>query len=79
MLFNLPDHDTLYQALIDRDATAGQSFPIRFLRRLLFRLHAMHYWFWRRALASPTHISSIDVFTYEIKMLARASSDHKGI
>lgn len=62
--------------LIDRDATAGQSIATKLLRRLFFRLHGMRYSFWKRALASPTHITGTDVFTYEIKMLARAPSAH---
>ena len=58
--------------LLDRHAVAGSKFPRRTVRLAFAALYRLNYGFWKKTLGSPTHISSVDVFTYELKMKARA-------
>ncbi len=56
--------------LLDKHALLGSG-GIRGLARACFSyIYATQYNFWKKVLGSPTHISSTDVFTYEIKMRA---------
>jgi 2-polyprenyl-3-methyl-5-hydroxy-6-metoxy-1,4-benzoquinol methylase len=58
--------------LLDRHAVAGSKFPRRTVRLAFAALYRLNYRFWKKVLGSPTHISSVDVFTYELKMKATA-------
>jgi 2-polyprenyl-3-methyl-5-hydroxy-6-metoxy-1,4-benzoquinol methylase len=58
--------------LLDRNAVAGSKFLRRTVRLGFAALYRVNYGFWKKILGSPTHISSIDVFTYELKMRAEA-------
>ena len=58
--------------LLDRDALVGSKFLRRAVRSLFALFYRTNYRFWKKILGSPTHISSVDVFTYELKMKATA-------
>ena len=57
--------------LLDRYAIEGSSKFRGGVRLLLTKLYAYNYIFWKKILGSPTHISSTDVFSYELKVRAR--------
>jgi 2-polyprenyl-3-methyl-5-hydroxy-6-metoxy-1,4-benzoquinol methylase len=58
--------------LLDRHAVAGSKLLRRTVRLAFAGLYRLNYGFWKKVLGSPTHISSVDVFTYELKMKAKA-------
>jgi 2-polyprenyl-3-methyl-5-hydroxy-6-metoxy-1,4-benzoquinol methylase len=58
--------------LLDRHAVAGSRVLRRTVRLAFAALYGLNYRFWKKILGSPTHISSVDVFTYELKMKAKA-------
>ena len=57
--------------LIDIDCLEGLSAGKRLARQALLALYRANYRFWSRATASATHAPSPDVFSFEIKALAR--------
>lgn len=58
--------------LLDPECTAGISSPVkRALRRLLLRLYRRNLAFWNRVTGSAFHGPSPQIFSYEIKALAR--------
>lgn len=57
--------------LLDRHAVAGSKLLPRAVRLSFAALYRLNYGFWKKTLGSPTHISSVDVFTYELKMKAK--------
>jgi SAM-dependent methyltransferase len=57
--------------LVDLDCLEGLSPGKRAVRRLLLSLYRANYRFWSRVTASATHAPSPDVFSFEIKALAR--------
>jgi hypothetical protein len=58
--------------LLDRHAVAGSKMFRRSVRLAFGALYRVNYSFWKKILGSPTHISSVDVFTYELKVRASA-------
>lgn len=58
--------------LLDRHAVAGSKVLRRAVRLAFAAMYRLNYGFWKKILGSPTHISSVDVFTYELKMKAKA-------
>ena len=58
---------------IDTDCTAGTKFPIkRAIRVILLRLYRWNRGFWNKVTGSAYHASSPQIFSYEIKAVARA-------
>lgn len=58
---------------IDIDCTAGTTSSIkRAARRFLLRLYRWNFGFWNKVTCSAYHASSPQIFSYEIKALARA-------
>ena len=58
---------------IDIDCTAGTASSLkRAARRLLLRLYRWNLGFWNKVTGSAYHASSPQIFSYEIKALARA-------
>jgi 2-polyprenyl-3-methyl-5-hydroxy-6-metoxy-1,4-benzoquinol methylase len=56
---------------VDIDCVAGLSAGKRLARRALLSLYRARYWFWNRVTSSATHAASPDIFSYEIKAVAR--------
>ena len=56
--------------LLDPHAVAGSKTLRRAVRLAFAALYRLNYNFWKKVLGSPTHIASVDVFTYELKMKA---------
>jgi SAM-dependent methyltransferase len=56
--------------LLDPYAVVGSSLLRRSVRLMFAGVYRLNYNFWKKALGSPTHIASTDVFTYELKMKA---------
>ncbi len=56
---------------LDPDGLAESTHPVRFLRLLLLKIYKMNIWFWNRVTASSFHKPSPQIFTYELKVLAR--------
>ena len=58
--------------IIDKRATDGLAMMPKFLRTLASLVYELNYRFWKKMLASTTHVASVDVYTYEVKAVARA-------
>jgi 2-polyprenyl-3-methyl-5-hydroxy-6-metoxy-1,4-benzoquinol methylase len=56
---------------IDTDCTEGMQWSRRLLKRTLLSLYRANYRLWNRITGSATHASSPDIFSYEIKAVAR--------
>jgi SAM-dependent methyltransferase len=58
-------------SFIDPDCTAGLSWPKSVLKRLLLSFYQFNINFWNRVTGSAFHKASPQIFSYEIKCLAR--------
>lgn len=56
---------------IDPDGTADNSFPLKLLRKLFLAVYRLDLWFRNRITRSAFHRPSPQIFTYEIKAIAR--------
>jgi 2-polyprenyl-3-methyl-5-hydroxy-6-metoxy-1,4-benzoquinol methylase len=56
---------------VDADCTAGMRPRRRWLKRRLLALYTANYRFWNRVTGSATHPPSPEIFSYEIKAIAR--------
>jgi SAM-dependent methyltransferase len=56
---------------LDPDGLAETPFPTRLIKRLLLRLYAGNRHFWNRVTGSAYHRPSPELFTFELKALAR--------
>lgn len=56
---------------LDIDGTAGNPLPVKIARRILLGLYRLRLWFWNRVTRSSFHVSSPDIFTYDLKVIAR--------
>jgi hypothetical protein len=56
---------------IDADCTAGMRPRRRWLKRRLLTIHTANYRSWNRVTFSATHPPSPEIFSYEIKAVAR--------
>jgi len=57
---------------VDKDCTEGIPPARRAIKRFLLGLYAANYRFWNRVTSSATHASSPEIFSYEIKAIAKA-------
>jgi len=57
---------------IDVDCTEGMTPLKRALKRILLSFYKANYHFWNRVTSSATHAPSPDIFSYELKALAKA-------
>jgi SAM-dependent methyltransferase len=58
--------------IIDKRAVEGLAVMPKLVRTIASLLYELKYKFWKKMLASATHVSSVDVYTYEVKASARA-------
>lgn len=56
---------------IDEDCTAGLSAYRAFLKKILLQLYKANKFFWNKVTSSSFHAPSPQIYTYEIKALAR--------
>jgi predicted TPR repeat methyltransferase len=56
---------------LDPEAVADSSPPVRWIRRALLRLYRAKLVFWNRVTGSAFHRASPQIFSFEIKVLAR--------
>lgn len=57
--------------IIDKDATQGLSFIKKNIKKLFLLAYKINYKFWNRITSSAFHNPSPQVFSYEIKVLAK--------
>jgi hypothetical protein len=55
---------------IDPDCTEGLSLAKKIVRKLLLALYKINKQFWNRATSSSFHRPSLQVFSFELKVLA---------
>ncbi len=58
---------------LDADGLSESSMPGRWLRFLFLQIYKFNIWFWNRVTNSSFHRSSQQIFTYELKVLAKVS------
>jgi len=56
---------------VDVECLEDASFLKRGVRRSLLSIYRANYWFWSKVTASATHAQSPNVFSYEVKAIAR--------
>lgn len=56
---------------VDPDGTAGNPWPVKLVRRFLLAVYRLKLRFWNRVTRSAFHRPSPQIFTYEVKALAR--------
>jgi SAM-dependent methyltransferase len=56
---------------LDPDGLSETPFPTRLIKRLLLRLYVANRHFWNRVTGSSYHRPSPELFTFELKVLAR--------
>lgn len=59
-------------AFIDTDCTEGMGPVRRSIKRLLLAAYRANYRFWNKVTSSATHAPSPQIFSYELKAIARA-------
>lgn len=56
--------------VLDPSGSVGSPFAKRVIKLILRKIYSLNAAFWKKALGSPTHLSSPCIYTWEIKMRA---------
>jgi SAM-dependent methyltransferase len=56
---------------LDPDVTEGLAFHKKLIKKFFLMLYRLNYRFWNRITSSTTHRPSPDIFSFEVKALAR--------